>query len=162
MHRLILLSQTWQLASSEPEGAALLDPDNDLYGRYTRQRLMPESIRDAILFVSGDLDESEAGPHPFGGPHLELTQPILCRVSVATSQRLSHAAATTQEPHSGLFEAPTRVPARALRLSSTTPLQALFVMNDPLSNEQAWKFMPGGLPRFGTESGGSAGGRFQT
>src|SRR4051794_1670640 len=50
MHRLILLSETWQLASSETPQHKELDPQNELHGRFARHRLDAESIRDALLF----------------------------------------------------------------------------------------------------------------
>lgn len=65
MHRMILLSQTWQLSSATPSDPAgliarnkSLDPNNDLYWHFTRSRLDAESIRDSLLFVGGDLDET--------------------------------------------------------------------------------------------------------
>ncbi|NDA66068.1 MAG: DUF1553 domain-containing protein, partial [Verrucomicrobia bacterium] len=100
MHRLILTSHTWQLASgpnanpfspaggegrgssffglfgrSKPSPATAFaanstkDPNNTLWWRAERRRLDAESIRDALLFVSGDLDETVGGAHPFPPVH---------------------------------------------------------------------------------------------
>jgi hypothetical protein len=63
LHRLILASNTYQMASLHPaESAALsLDPENRLLWKFRLSRLDAEQIRDAILVVSGRLDESLGG-----------------------------------------------------------------------------------------------------
>ena len=65
MHRLIMLSAAYQRLSDGPEADAEQDPANDLYWKFNRQRLDAESIRDAMLKVSGDLDSSIGTAHPF-------------------------------------------------------------------------------------------------
>jgi cytochrome c553 len=66
MHRLILLSQTWQRSSdaaTSPTAAACLqaDPDNALWWRADVRRLEAESLRDAMLAASGRLDRTMGG-----------------------------------------------------------------------------------------------------
>jgi hypothetical protein len=63
LHRLILSSSTYQMASRHPaESAGLdLDPENRLLWQFRRTRLEAEQIRDAILAVSGRLDVSLGG-----------------------------------------------------------------------------------------------------
>lgn len=100
MHRLIVLSQTWQLASTDVEASARLDPNNDLCWRYNRRRLDAESIRDTMLFVGGDLDEGPGGgaPLPAGeGLGLHPAQPVRRPVRDPPAQRLPDAAAHSQE-----------------------------------------------------------------
>jgi mono/diheme cytochrome c family protein len=53
LHKLILMSHTWQLASSDVPASAKIDPNNELFWRFTRRRLDAESLRDSLLFVSG-------------------------------------------------------------------------------------------------------------
>ncbi|WZP00322.1 PSD1 and planctomycete cytochrome C domain-containing protein [Isosphaeraceae bacterium EP7] len=61
MHRLIMLSKTYQM-SSEPDADALQkDPEDRLYWRWDVRRLEAEEIRDALLAVSGSLDETMGG-----------------------------------------------------------------------------------------------------
>ena len=61
MHRLVMLSSTWQ-QSSHPGAATLAaDPENRLLGRMNRTRLDAESLRDALLAVVGGLDETRGG-----------------------------------------------------------------------------------------------------
>ncbi len=63
LHRLILSSNTYQMASLHPaESTAFgLDPENHLLWKFRLSRLQAEQIRDAILAVSGRLDESLGG-----------------------------------------------------------------------------------------------------
>lgn len=63
MHRLLLASNTYQMATVHPQpGAApVLDPENRLHWRFQRQRLEAEQIRDAVLFVAGRLDDTLGG-----------------------------------------------------------------------------------------------------
>ncbi len=60
-HRLVLNSRTYQQSSSVSEKAAELDPENRLWGHFPVRRLDAEEVRDAILFVSGQLDQTMGG-----------------------------------------------------------------------------------------------------
>jgi hypothetical protein len=102
-----------------------------------------ESIRDTILYISGDLDESEAGPHPFPAAHtwgwtqhnpFYAIYPSRHRSVYLMQQRLR------KNPYLALFDGADPNSSTGMRLPSTTPLQALFLMNDPLTNNQASKF----------------------
>ena len=63
LHRKILTSSTYKMASSHPdeESAKLVDPENRLHWKFHLSRLDAEQIRDTILAVSGRLDESIGG-----------------------------------------------------------------------------------------------------
>jgi len=61
LHRTIMLSAAYQRQTRFDESAATVDPDNSLYWRYGLQRLDAESIRDALLAVSGTLDTTMGG-----------------------------------------------------------------------------------------------------
>lgn len=65
MHRLIMLSSTYQQASSYQPEAAKIDPDNKLMWRYDRHRLEGEVMRDSMLFVGGLLNSKMGGPGIF-------------------------------------------------------------------------------------------------
>ena len=62
MHRLIMLSKTYQESSDSQVQAETVDPDNKLLWRYDRHRLEGEAIRDSMLFVSGVLNSKIGGP----------------------------------------------------------------------------------------------------
>jgi len=61
MHRLIMLSNTYRMASDYDERSFETDPENSLLWRANRKRLEAEAIRDAIMAVSGDLNTVEGG-----------------------------------------------------------------------------------------------------
>jgi hypothetical protein len=61
MHRLMMLSNTYQMSTKFDARAAEVDPENTLLWRANRQRLEAEPIRDAVMAVSGDLDTSMGG-----------------------------------------------------------------------------------------------------
>ena len=58
MHRLIMLSQTYQQSSAFDAQGAAADPENRLYWRMPLRRLEAEEIRDALLASSGLLDRT--------------------------------------------------------------------------------------------------------
>jgi len=61
MHRLMMLSNTYQMSTAYDERSFETDPENTLLWRANRRRLEGEAIRDAIMQVSGDLDTQHAG-----------------------------------------------------------------------------------------------------
>jgi hypothetical protein len=63
IHRLIVLSATYQQSSRQPDPrAARIDPDNRFLARMNRRRLEGEILRDAVLAVSGGLTPWVGGP----------------------------------------------------------------------------------------------------
>ena len=143
MHKLILLSQTWQLASTDVEASAKLDPNNELCWKYNRQRLDAESIRDTILFVSNDLDESVAGAHPFPpAKSWGFTQhsPFVAQYETRHRSVYLMQQRIRKNQYLALFDGADPSSSTGSRFQSTTPLQALFLMNDPLAHRAAAKF----------------------
>ena len=63
LHRLIMLSNVYQMDSQHPLSAeySVIDPETELQWRFRRQRLDVEQIRDAVLQVSGRLERSIGG-----------------------------------------------------------------------------------------------------
>jgi hypothetical protein len=62
VHRLILLSNTYQEASDNDAKIAAADPDNKLLWRYPRHRMEAEAIRDSMLATAGVLNPQMGGP----------------------------------------------------------------------------------------------------
>jgi hypothetical protein len=60
MHKLMLMSETYQQSTSGP--AAASDPENRLLSRMNRRRLEGEAVRDALLAISGRLNHAMRGP----------------------------------------------------------------------------------------------------
>ena len=61
MHRLIMLSKTYQMSAAYDEETKAKDPENRLLSHFPRQRLSIEEIRDAYLAMGGDLDLTMGG-----------------------------------------------------------------------------------------------------
>ena len=60
MHRLLMLSSTYQMATENPS-AIEADPDNRLFSRFNRRRLTIEELRDGLLAIDGTLDVTVGG-----------------------------------------------------------------------------------------------------
>lgn len=62
IHRLLVTSSTYRMASQTQPGVLERDPDNELFSRFPMRRLTAEEIRDAMLAVSGKLNLRQFGP----------------------------------------------------------------------------------------------------
>jgi hypothetical protein len=139
LHRQILLSRVYQLASS---GASLAqkDPDNRLLGRFSKRRLDAESIRDAMLLASGALDRTPGAEHPFP-PRRQwrYTQHQPFYAVYPTNRRSVYLMQQRIKRHPVLetFDGADPNSNTAVRGVSTTALQALFLMNDVFVHEQS-------------------------
>jgi hypothetical protein len=123
--------------------SARLDADNTLLSRFPRQRLDAEEIRDALLFVSGDLDLTPAGPHPFPPAHTwTFSQHVQFNAVYETRHRSVYLMQQRIKKHPFLatFDGADANASTAERGVTTTPLQALFLMNDPFAHSQAESF----------------------
>jgi hypothetical protein len=142
MHRLIMLSATYQQASEIDDAgmsAAAVDKA-DLYTHFARRRLSAEEIRDSILAVSGDLDTDPAAGHPFPSPitwGFSQHGPFSAvydhnkRSVYLMTQRLK------RHPFLALFDGPDTNASTADRLGTTVPTQALYFLNDPFVHSKA-------------------------
>lgn len=61
LHRTLMLSSTYRMSSTSSPDGERVDPDNRWLWRMPRRRLEAESIRDAILAISGRLDLRQGG-----------------------------------------------------------------------------------------------------
>lgn len=138
MHRLIVTSATYRQASRQRPDLEERDPYNRLLARQTRLRLDAEIIRDAGLTSSALLDRKIGGP-PVFPPQPEgvfgFTQ--IPRVWSASEGRDRHRRGMythfwRSAPHPALllFDAPDAIATCTRRNRSTTPMQALTLLND--------------------------------
>jgi len=158
MHRLMVLSATYQqgcvpaaahMAMDLGESAQPIpskvspDPDNILLSRFPRQRLDAEQIRDALLTVSGALDLTVGGAHPFPQESKwKFSQHEPFSALYETNRRSVYLMQPRlrRQPFFAVFDGADANVSTAQRQVSTTPLQALFAMNDPFAHEQADMF----------------------
>ena len=142
MHRLILSSHAYRMSCDGDAGAAA-DPSNDLLWKFRRRRLEAEAIRDSLLAVGGALDRRMGGAHPFPAmPTWDYTQHKPFIAVYENTQRSVYLMAqrVRRHPFFGTFDGAETNMSTALRITSTTPLQALWMMNDPFVHEQARQF----------------------
>ena len=140
MHKLIMLSRTYQLSSELSSDALARDPNNELLSAYPRRRLDAESIRDTLLALGGDLEKGQGGPHPFPPQHeWNFTQHNPFKAVYDTKHRSVYlmTARIQKHPFMAIFDGADPAASTAFRPTSTTPLQALFFLNDPLVHEES-------------------------
>jgi hypothetical protein len=143
MHKLIMLSQTYQQTSSDDPAKALVDPSNELLWKQNRQRLDAESLRDAILAISENMECTNAGQHPFPLPNRwDYTQHSQFTALYETHQRSVYLMQQRirKHPFMAIFDGADPNSSTAQRPVTTTPLQALFALNDKFVHEQAQHF----------------------
>ena len=152
LHRLIMTSDAYQQISRRNAKQDTIDPDNRLLGRMNIRRMEAETIRDAILSLSGQINlklggkpvpvmEDEVGQFVIGkenldgerkpGKSVDLKGEQHRRslyVQVRRSRKLSFLAA---------FDAPAMEPNCAKRPVSTVAPQALIFMNNKFVVDQS-------------------------
>ena len=154
MHKLMMLSRTYQLASEDITENLSVDPENTLVWKHSRRRLDAEIVRDAMLAVSGDLNPEMAQGHPFPPEHKwNYTQHSQFQAVYENNHRSIYLMSQRikKHPFLAIFDGSDPNASTGERLISTTPLQALFMMNDPFAHKQAELFA-GRLMKLKSES----------
>ncbi len=138
LHRLIVTSAAYQRASSpiKPSQPSTLnpqlslfthdqqiDPENHLLWRFPLQRLEAEPIRDAMLFVSGDLDLALGGKSFDGSKNNSRRRTAYMQRGFRSSAEVMPDFLTTFDVDDGRAVCPRRT-------QTVTAPQALFMMNN--------------------------------
>jgi hypothetical protein len=123
--REVMLSSAYQLSSDSDEKNTPADPQNTLVWRMNRRRLDAESIRDAILFASGELDLK------VGGESADLTADFKRRTIYGKVSRFK------VNETLALFDFPTPSISSERRNVTHVPLQRLFFLNSDLVMNEA-------------------------
>ena len=134
--RRLVLSRAYALSTSAPDDALKTDPNNELLTHARRRRLPAESLRDAMLAISGRLDRSAGGTSVDG----------LAYLAIATSGKKSADLKVEENKRRSVYLPIVRndLP-EALRLFdmadpelvtgrrpvTNVPAQALYLMNSP-------------------------------
>lgn len=143
MIKLMVLSATYRQTSIPNEQVARDDPANILLARGPSRRLTAEMLRDNALAASGLLSDKIGGPsvkpyQPDGlwrinGGHYNTSEgEELYRRSLYTFWKR-----TVPHPTQATFDAPARDNCTVRRQKTSTPLQALVLLNDPVYLETA-------------------------
>jgi hypothetical protein len=136
----MLLSHAYQTSAADNPAFTLKDPENRLLWKFHRRRLEAEEIRDAMLLVSGALDRSPAGSHPFKAEwewRYSQHNPFVDDFNTARRSIYLLHQRIRMQPILGLFDCADPNAATGQRSLSTTALQALFMMNDAFIHQQA-------------------------
>lgn len=127
MHRLLMLSRTYQESSVPTAAQMRVDADNKLLGHMNRQRLDFEGIRDSMLAVTGTLDET------IGGRPVDILEPPY-------SKRRTLYAYLDRQNLPGIYRTFDFADPNAhapQRYATTVPQQALYLMNSSFVEEMA-------------------------
>jgi mono/diheme cytochrome c family protein len=130
LHQLILTSRTWQQDSAVTQEKSLKDADNDLLSRYNRQRLDYESMRDALLQASADLDLGITGGRAvrYNEKDADARRSVFLLVD-----------RYDQPTVPAMFDFANSDSHSPMRYVTTVPQQALFLMNSPFMSQRAGK-----------------------
>jgi hypothetical protein len=136
--RLIVMSSVYRQASTST-GAVATDPDNHLLGRMRLKRLEAEAVRDALLAVSGRLDQTMNGPPVMLQAKLDGTV-VIAERALAEQNRRSVYLLARRAFHlslSSAFDQPVVATNCSRRDRSAVPLQSLAMLNGAFVLEQA-------------------------
>jgi hypothetical protein len=142
MHRMMMLSSTYQMSSDYDARAAEADPENALLWRMPRRRLEVEAIRDGIMSVSGGLIDTTGGSiltykdrqyvaNTAKGGAIDYDRPIRAvYLPVVRSSMYDVFQA---------FDFPDPSTSNGDRDSTVVAPQALFMMNSSVMLQHSWK-----------------------
>ena len=141
--RTVVNTDTYRRASGPMSAeAAIVDPTNELLATGRVRRLQAEQLRDAMLVVSGSLDDQVGGP----SVPLHLTDFMTGRGRPGASGPLDGANRRSiylsvrrnfADPMLAAFDRPIPTTTVGRRNRSNVPAQALILMNDPFVHEMS-------------------------
>ncbi len=146
MHKLIVMSATYQQSSRVTPDRLEKDPENILLSRGPRFRLEAEQVRDAALTASGLIADKLGGPSVYPPQLASITTegaygPLTWTVSSGPDRyrRSLYTFAKRTAPFAmfNIFDGPSGEACLARRDRSNTPLQSLTLLNDEAFLEMA-------------------------
>ena len=146
MHRLIMTSAAYRMSSQTDEDSARRDPANRLFWRFNMRRLTGEELRDSMLAVTGQLNLKMVGP----GVLPAISREVLAGQArpgigwkpsppeeAARRSVYVHVKRSLLVPILAQFDQADTDASCPVRFTTTVPTQALGLLNDDFSNEQA-------------------------
>jgi hypothetical protein len=135
MHKLMLMTATYQQSAAAKPQAAEKDADNQLFSRMNRIRLEGEIIRDSLLAISGQLNRKMGGPGVF--PPIPPETKVTVKEWKASADSADHvrrsvyifARRNVRFPFLEIFDLPDSNHSCPKREQSTTAPQALALLN---------------------------------
>jgi len=149
LHRMVMLSSTYQMSAAAEPKALAKDPENELLWRFDMRRLQAEELRDAILAANGSLNPKMGGPSFYPDMPAEVlagqsmpgagwgksSAEEQCRRSVYIYVKRSLAV-----PLIANFDGPETDFTCQARFATTQPTQALGMLNSKWTNDQSRVF----------------------
>ena len=150
LHKLIVMSATYQQSDTVTPELLDRDPENKLVGRAPRFRVEAELVRDVVLKSSGLISLKIGGPSVFPDQPAGITEvaygPLAWKISTGEDRfrRGLYTFNKRTAPFAvfGLFDAPSGEACVARCTYSNTPLQALAILNDTVmmsATRQRWR-----------------------
>lgn len=142
LHRLIMLSKTYQQSSTYREDAAKIDGDSRLLWRFPPRRLSAEEIRDTMLSVADKLNTKMGGPgfrlYKYMQDNVSTYEP-LDEHGPETYRRAvyHHNARASVVDLMTEYDQPDCAFSSPRRARTTTPLQALTMLNHKFTLDMA-------------------------
>ncbi len=141
MHRLLVISRAYQQESGTVQGASV-DASNRLLWRMNPRRLDAESLRDAVLTASGCLNSDMGGPGYQDFTYQEAYAPIYRHVTADRPGLWRRSiyrfiVRTTPQRFLSTMDCPDPANLTPARLTTTTALQALSLLNNEFMLQQA-------------------------
>jgi len=131
LHRMIVLSATYQQSTLNNPVFAEKDPHNKMLWRYNLRRMDFEELHDSLLAVTGELNPTRGGkPVPISSEQFAKRRAIYTLIDRQNPPEL-----LTQ------FDFPNPDVESGRRYETLVPQQALFLMNSPMVIETARKLV---------------------
>lgn len=147
MHRLMVSSATYRQSSQWNVNSATIDPENRLLWHMNRRRLQGETLRDAMLAASGQLNLKMGGPSVFPDLPAEFSSgkygawPVTKDVTEHSRRSVYvFVKRNLRYPFFSVFDAPDRNETCSRRNCSTNAPQALLLLNGTVARDQARAF----------------------
>jgi hypothetical protein len=146
IQRLIVTSAAYRQSSRSVAKAAAVDADNRLLWRQAPRRLEAEAFRDAVLAVSGEIDLRMGGPgykdYKVSSAGNNETYTVLDAVGGEFNRRSLYRTClrTGTSPLLDLLDCPDPSVATPRRTVTSTPLQALALLNNKFMEHHAERF----------------------
>lgn len=145
LHRLIVVSNVYRQSSQASPAAQRVDAQNRWLWRMSPRRLEAEAVRDAVLAVSGSLNERHGGPGYRDFQFIDRYAPIY-RYMTADRPELwrrtiyRFTVRSVPQQFMEVLDCPNPSVLSPRRAETTTSLQSLSLLNDPFMTQQAHRF----------------------
>ena len=145
LHREIVLSATYRQSSAANEKARSVDSEARLLWRFPPRRLDAEALRDAVLAVTGKLNETMGGPgfrlYRYTVDNVATYYPLENPGPETYRRAVYHQwARSVKDDLMSTYDCPDSALPEPRRVQTTTPLQALSMMNSAFVLDQARYF----------------------